>query len=274
MTTVASSRTSSSAVGATPASLAFAPLIATLVLTVAGGLMVTRMEVEDVIDVIGFTAFPVVGGLLLLRGVAPRVGWLFCALGVCVGLGLFLGGYADQGFHGAAAAGVIGGSLFVVLITVALIFVPLNLPDGRLPSPRWRPVAWAGGLVLAGSLTAILLMPGPVDEDRPGGPVNPLGIDAAQDFLELVELISLLGFAVLALTSLASLGMRLRGATPRVRRQVRILVTGVGVLVGLFLLDSTLQGIFGDVYGVLAAVVATSAVPIATAAALLTDRGE
>ena len=90
----------------------------------------------------------------------------------------------------------------------------------------------------------------------------------------MVELISLIGFAVLALTSLASLALRLRGATPQVRRQVRILATGVGVLVGLFLLDSTLQGIFGDVYGVLAAVVATSAVPIATAMALLTDERE
>ena len=167
MTTEAPSHTSTAAAGSTPALLAFAPLAATLVLAVSGGLMGTRLEVEDVVDTVGFTAFPVVGGLLLLRGVAPRVGWLFGALGLCVGLGLFLGGYADQGLPGAALAEVIGGSLFVVLITVALVFVPLNLPDGQLPSPRWRPVAWAGGLVLAGSVTAVLLMPGPVDEDRP-----------------------------------------------------------------------------------------------------------
>ena len=274
MTTVASSQSRHSAVGSTPAPLAFAPLAVTLLLAVTGGLMATRLEVEDVVDTIGFTAFPVVGGMLLLRGVAPRVGWLFGALGLCVGLGLFLGGYADQGLPGAAVAEVISGSLFVTLITVALIFVPLNLPDGQLPSPRWRPVAWAGGLVLVGSLTAVLLMPGPVDEDRPDGPVNPLGVDAAKGVLEWVEMICMIGFAVLALVTLASLALRLRGAAPRVRRQVRILATGVGVLVGLFLMDSTLQGIFGDVYGVLAAVVATSAIPIATAVALLTDDRE
>jgi hypothetical protein len=273
MATIASNHTGSTAAG-TPAPLAFAPLASTLLLAVTGGLMATRLEVEDVVDTIGFTAFPLVGGLLLLRGVAPRVGWLFGVLGLFVGLGLFLGGYADQGLPGGATAEVLSGSLFVALITVALVFVPLNLPDGQLPSPRWRPVAGAGALVLASSLTALVLMPGPVDEDRPDGPVNPLGIDAAEGVLEIVELVSLIGFAVLALTSLTSLALRLRGATERVRRQVRILAAGVGVLVGLFLLDSTLQGIFGDVYGVLAAIVATSAVPIATALALLADRRE
>ena len=46
---------------------------------------------------------------------------------------------------------------------------------------------------------------------------------------------------------------------------------GFAVLVGLFLLDSTLQALGGQVYGVVAAVVALGAVPVAAAIALLRD---
>lgn len=251
--------------------VAFAPLALSLAMVVAGGLMATSLEVEDIVDTVGFLAFPVVGGLLLIRGVTPRIGRLFGGIGLLLGAGSLAGGYADQDLPGAAPASLATGVCFVGLITVLLTFVPLNFPDGRLPSRRWRPVAWASVVSMLAAATSMLLMPGPVDEDTKASPDNPWGIAGAKGILELVEVVSLIGFAVLALTCLASLLLRLRGATGDTRRKIAVLGVGVGTLLSLFLLDSTLQGIFGDVYGVIAAVVATSAIPVATAVALLRD---
>ena len=42
-----------------------------------------------------------------------------------------------------------------------LVFLPLLFPDGRLPSRRWRPVAWLGGtsIVLVCVPSLVILWP-------------------------------------------------------------------------------------------------------------------
>ena len=50
---------------------------------------------------------------------------------------------------------------------------------------------------------------------------------------------------------------------------IGILAAGIAILVGMFLLDSPLQAIFGVVYGVIGAVVAISAIRAAVGIALL-----
>ena len=58
-------------------------------------------------------------------------------------------------------------------------FLLLLFPDGRLPSPRWRPVAWLlGGTIALLTLTGFFL-PGVVQETEY---VNPLGIEALESF--------------------------------------------------------------------------------------------
>jgi hypothetical protein len=39
---------------------------------------------------------------------------------------------------------------------------PDLFPDGRLPGPRWRLVAWLDGLVLAMATVGLALRPGPL----------------------------------------------------------------------------------------------------------------
>src|SRR6185369_6291550 len=64
--------------------------------------------------------------------------------------------------------------IWVPAMALYLIFIPLLLPEGRLPSPRWRPVAW-----YAAAATALLTF---VFAVQPGhlfnfyAVVNPLGV--------------------------------------------------------------------------------------------------
>ena len=254
-----------------PVAVAFAPLALCIAGVAVGSIAADQVHVEDIVDAIGLAGFPLVGGLLLMRGRVPVLGWLFGGIGILLGAAHLTGAFADSDLPGAPVGSLLGDLAFVALIQTVLTVLPLLFPTGHLPSRRWRPIAWAVGLLYPLSATPVLFMPGAVDEDDPNGPTNPIGIPGAGNALEAIELASLLAFAVLALVCTGSLLLRLRGAPPETRRQVAILGAGVGALAVLFAIDSTLQDIFGDVYGIGSAIIATSAVPVAAGIALLRD---
>jgi len=123
----------------------------------------------------------------------PRnlVGWLLTAVGLCVGVSIFASSYAGLALvmnPGALPGGAVAAWLVRVSGVLALILggpvLILLFPDGRLPSARWRPVAWVllAGTVL--SLVNLAFAPGPVSDF----PVdNPLGIDAYEPFVRPVD---------------------------------------------------------------------------------------
>jgi hypothetical protein len=131
-----------------------------------------------------------VGVVIASRRPAHPIGWIFCALGFVGGVHLFCGEYAiyasvvERGsLPGGGVSAWIVGWLWVPL-NALLAFLALLFPDGKLPSPRWRPVGWLNGVVaVAGSLVAAL-MPGP-------GPWidtldNPFGIEGLSNAKNLV----------------------------------------------------------------------------------------
>ena len=108
--------------------------------------------------VIGFVpvtiAFALVGALVAAR-TGNRLGWLFLAgatvMAVSVAADIYAARAVTAELPGAAWA---GWTLTVVLGASGTLFflIPLLFPDGRPPSPRWRPVvgvAVAAGLVEA-----------------------------------------------------------------------------------------------------------------------------
>ena len=122
-----------------------------------------------VANLVTLLTFSVVGAIIATRHPRNTIGWLFCSVGVTVGLNSFAGDYAE--FWLASGFGMSGlgetaawfsSWAWVLLTYVPTSFVLLLFPDGLLPSPRWRPVAWAAALGIAGVVVGYALRAGPL----------------------------------------------------------------------------------------------------------------
>ncbi|HEY6674389.1 MAG TPA: hypothetical protein VIZ59_05680, partial [Rubrobacteraceae bacterium] len=113
-------------------------------------------ETDDgsvVANLITLLPFSVVGAIIASRQPRNAIGWLFCSVGVTIGLNSFAGDYAEfwlaSGFGpdslGETAAWL-SSWLWILLVYVPTSLLLLLFPDGRLPSPRWRLVAWGVAL--------------------------------------------------------------------------------------------------------------------------------
>ena len=89
-------------------------------------------------------AFAVVGALVAAR-TGNTLGWLLLGTGAGAAVVLVTRAYAARAPAAELPAAAWVGWIFTVIlwITAPLLVLPLLLfPDGRLPSPRWRPVVW------------------------------------------------------------------------------------------------------------------------------------
>jgi hypothetical protein len=106
---------------------------------------------------------------------------------------------------------------FVPFVFVPVVFLPLLFPDGRLPSPRFRPVAWAALGVIAFWIVTTAVDPGPVpkfdDVDNPFG-VDSNALQIASDVVAPLMFVCLLA----AVTSVVA---RARRASALERLQLK-----------------------------------------------------
>jgi len=93
--------------------------------------------------------FGVVGALILRRHPGHAVGWLAVAGGFSLWLSVFAGTYGAFSITHANALPATGfaiwlrGWLWLPGFSLLFALIPAVFPDGRLPSPRWRPLVWA-----------------------------------------------------------------------------------------------------------------------------------
>ena len=174
-----------------------------------------------------FLAFATVGAVILARRPGNRIGWLCWAIGFAFTVSLWGSKQvwvvlADQGRSSAwALLPQLGILAFLGTLLGLLPFLVLVFPTGQLLSRRWRPVAWTLGLVLGLYLTAGLLTPGPIPLGLPDNPDNPLGVEAAEGLLRLVQTMAGVAAPVLALAALASVVVRFRSARGEERQQLK-----------------------------------------------------
>ena len=172
----------------------------------------------------------------------PRnaVGWIFLVSGACAGsyeLAQMYSAYAyfvHPGLPGGEWAAWLGSWLWLPTTGLIPTFLFLVFPDGRLPSPRWRPVAWYAAFALGIFTSTVALLPGPL----PGLPSvrNPLspfpGELAIGDVL--LPLFALLFVAVIL--SIAALVRRFRRSRGVERLQTKWIAYASGLYaVGVFL---------------------------------------
>jgi hypothetical protein len=165
-----------------------------------------------------------VGAVLTWRRPGHPVGWILAATGLveAVDFATFeygLAASAGHGLPGSVYAGWVQLWIWVPFVTLVAVYLVLLFPDGRPPSPRWRPVGWlAGGLAVI-AVAGLAFSPG---SDRPNLPglSNPFGVTpAAVPFGAAVAgLAGLVCCVVLAVWSLVARGRR---STPAERQQIK-----------------------------------------------------
>ncbi|MER7506399.1 sensor histidine kinase [Nonomuraea pusilla] len=163
---------------------------------------------------------PAVGWLLAVRRPRNAYGWLLLAVALCValgGLGIALLPFLGEEQAAAPASVLVSvlTSLMSVSYGLSWVFVPLLFPEGRLPSPRWRPVAVAAAVAIGVEWIGVLLHPGRVHQDVPLD--NPLAPPGEWPRLA-AALAGGLGELAVFLTALVVLGglvVRLRRPGPR-----------------------------------------------------------
>jgi hypothetical protein len=189
------------------------------------------------------------GRLLTGRLPGNAIGWLLSLIGLLVAAEMLTEQYAIYGLvtaPGSLPAVRVAGwfSLVVVELTVFLwLFLLLLFPDGRLPSPRWRPARLTILVAMIGSVMSQLqagkISAGVTDVLYKAGAsyANPLGIFPRHGwFSGLVVVIDGLAL-VAAVLSVASVFARRRGANTERRKQLAWLGY-VGLLTVLWLAAS------------------------------------
>src|SRR5829696_7067492 len=179
--------------------------------------------------------FSVVAALLKKQKPRNAIGWLFCGVGLVMGLNSLAGGYAEYRLSGGygpwsfvETAAWFASWSWTILVYLPTSFLLLLFPNGRLPSPRWRPVAWCAALGLIGFLAGTALQPGPLG-DFPQI-MNPYGVDSL--ILDAVGLAGVILASASMVASAVSLIVRMRRAGRAQRQQIKWLAYGGAVAVG------------------------------------------
>src|SRR5215203_2633086 len=177
----------------------------------------------------------VVGATIAPRQPRNAIGWIFCGIGLLVGLNSLGGGYAQYRLAGGSVAGTstetaawFSSWSWTLWVYVPTSFLLLLFPDGRLPSPRWRPVAWCAAIGLIGFDAGYALQPGPLG-DFPRI-TNPYGVDSP-----ILDAIASAGYILAAASMVASavsLIVRMRRAGRVERQQIKWLAYGGALVVG------------------------------------------
>ncbi len=224
---------------------------------------------ESVIEIVGNIGAPILGGLIASRRPENPYGWLWLGFGLSWALIFFAGVYA------AYALVVEPGSLpaprtIVMLVEpvgfvagLALLpFLFLLFPDGRLPSRRWRFLAWT--VVAVGTL---LVMAAALQKTEKGtfAPVeDPIGVGGAVGktipFLAFGGVMLLFAAGILSAVSLV---FRFRRAAGVERQQIKWFAYAAALFGGYLALNFFVSGLLNTVFSTAASVALYAAVGIA-----------
>ncbi|MEO7118020.1 MAG: hypothetical protein ABIZ34_03505, partial [Candidatus Limnocylindrales bacterium] len=193
-------------------------------------------------------ALAVIGAVVASRQPRNAIGWIFCVIPLSMGL-LVLSAHAywaltsgdPQPSRPAEVVAWLASWIWIPAMVSTLTLFPLLFPDGRPPSPRWRPVVW---LIVIAAVTLFIgtaFAPGQF-EDYPV--VNPFGAGRAAAIVGWVGFGLLLGAALAAIVSLI---VRFRHSHGDERQQLKWVTSAAVVFVVLFVVPT--ENFAGDDIG-------------------------
>jgi hypothetical protein len=187
--------------------------------------------------------FPAVGVVIASRHARNPIGWILLAIGFVWELTAAAEAYATYGLvthPGALPAPELSAALSVSLwvpgVGLMGTFLILLFPDGRLPSPRWRPWGLFCALALVVVFLVITFAPGPIGEPPFEELENPLGIESLRPLVGVLTASILL--IPLAIVGCAfSLIQRFRRSGGRERLQLKWLAAAAGACAAIALVS-------------------------------------
>jgi hypothetical protein len=227
--------------------------------------------------VLAFTAFMVVGAVVVAHRPGNAVGWIFSAIGLLSAVGVLTMEYAEYALV-TRQAPLPGATLaawfswwWLPILGLIFVFTLLLFPTGRLPSPRWRPVAVSGGLAIATVTVLGAVRPTLRLQNEEVYLANPVGVAGAPDPENGALGAVLLGvLAACMVASVVSVVLRFRRSQGVERQQLKWFTYAAALMLAANLVTMTVlsEGVASDLlFGLSIALV-----PIAAGVAILRYR--
>jgi N-terminal 7TM region of histidine kinase len=188
--------------------------------------------------VLAFTAFMVVGAVIVAHRPHNPIGWIFSAIGLLSSAGVLGMEYAE--FAYLTRPGSLPGAAmaawfqwwWVPVLGLILVFTLLLFPTGRLPSPRWRPVAVLGAAGIAAVAVLNALKPTLRLQNEDYTIRNPIGIAGVPDPEEGALGAVLLGLLIVCMAAaVVSVVLRFRRSRGVERQQLKWFTFAAAVVV-------------------------------------------
>jgi hypothetical protein len=239
----------------------------------------TSGALSELLIFASFLAFPIVGALIASRHPKNPVGWICLVIGLFWTL-IFLGDSIPGSGPYPVTMYALTQAIWIPPVGLLGIYLILLFPDGKLPSRRWRPLAWLSGVVMVLGSLAITFAPGPLDEHP--GVRNPIGLEEPP-WIATAGIVILPLLPLCMLASALSLVLRYRRSRGEEREQIKWIAFAASVVGSLYLITMISSFTFSGPWGAAgtplwlgllqqAALVSFTAVPIAVGFAVLRYR--
>ena len=226
---------------------------------------------------VAFTAFMVVGAVIVAHRPGNALGWIFSAIGLLSSAGVLAMEYAEYAYltrpgslPGAALAAWFSW-WWLPILGLIFVFTPLLFPTGRLPSPHWRPVAVTGALAITAVAVLGAVQPTLKLQNEEVYLPNPVGLAGAPDPEDGALGAVLLGvLAACMVASVVSVVLRFRRSSGVERQQLKWFTYAAALMLVVNVVTFTFlpEGVASDVlFGL-----SIAFVPIAAGVAILRHR--
>jgi len=221
-------------------------------------------------------SFSVVGALITSHRPENPIGWIFLAVGFLYGLLNAADEYAIYALLANPGAFPLGGEaswlvtwIWAPGLGLSLVFLPLLFPDGHPPSNHWRPVEWLGGLSIAMTVVASMILLWP---ER--GPALVTGDESPSHVVNvLVDFIAAPMLLLAGLGAVTSLLVRFRQARGNERQQIKWFVSAAALtLVWITVFGQSTLRVLPEAIAALSSLLVIPSIPIATGIAILRYR--